>query len=474
MTIGCHRNFVSTYTSKERLNRHRKRESCAAESDPSQPPTKQRRSAVQGFSFKSQCIFCGESCTIEKDKKHPDRWRRAVQCRTAYASPGKKSFKESILRVCDQRKDNVTEQVRFRVEGALSDLHAADARYHVDCMTNFMSPNSIAAAENASTVNVNEDPAFDSVTEEMVKDKSRLWSSVQLHHLYQLLGGKIFSRRALLLQIKEHFSDEIAVLSSPGLASTVVFNHDATTVLNLLRVPEDDQEETSIENLSKNFVSEVKQIKFECSSYDIRITKEDMSTYVSPTLMDLLAAMTGNLKNTLPALLIGNIVTSALSSKPTNLQIALGNLLRDHKSIVKKLYRFGMTCSYDEIIRFKKSATLEATKDLKLSGIHEGRFGLIQRVADNFDADISSQNGKVTTHSLTMLITQPKTALYDDQTTHRESITRIQKSDMGKGVEYDNPVRRYQGPKTVLMPEKCSKKNALPLKVLCSALIAEK
>ena len=35
--------------------------------------------------------------------------------------------------------------MRFRVEGALSDLHATDALYHVDCMTNFMSANSIAA-----------------------------------------------------------------------------------------------------------------------------------------------------------------------------------------------------------------------------------------------------------------------------------------------------------------------------------------
>ena len=94
VTIGCHRNCVSTYTSKERLNRHRKRESSAAESDPSQPPIKQRRSTVQGFSFKEQCIFCGESCAIEKDKKHPHRWRRAVLCRTADASPGKKSFKK--------------------------------------------------------------------------------------------------------------------------------------------------------------------------------------------------------------------------------------------------------------------------------------------------------------------------------------------------------------------------------------------
>ena len=240
-----------------------------------------------------------------------------------------------------------------------------------------------------------------------------------------------------------------------------------TTVLNLLKVPEDDQEETSIENLSKKIVNEVKDIR-------IRITEEDMSTYVSPTLMDLLAAMTNNLKNTLPALLIGNIVTSALFSKPTNLQIALGNLLRDHKSTVNKLYRFGVTCSYDEILRFKKSAALEATKNLKLSRIHEGHFGLIQTVADNFDADISFQNGKFTTHSLAMLITQPKTALYNDQSTHRESITRIEKSDMGKGGEFDIPVCRYQGPKTVLMPEKCSKKSVIVLKVLCSAIIAEK
>ena len=33
------------------------------------------------------------------------------------ASPGMKSFKESILKVCDQCKGNVAEQVRFHVHG---------------------------------------------------------------------------------------------------------------------------------------------------------------------------------------------------------------------------------------------------------------------------------------------------------------------------------------------------------------------
>ena len=207
-------------------------------------------------------------------------------------------------------------------------------------MTNFMSPNSIAAAQNASKVNLNEDPALLLIVLQKKWLKTKHACGTQFtFNICISESEKVLSRRALLLQIKEHFSHEIAVLSSPGLASTVVFNNDATKVSSLLKVRDDDQEElTSIENLSK-IVSEVKEIKFDYSHYDIRITEEDMSKYVSPTLTDLLAAMTDNLKTTLPALLIGNIVTSALCSKPTSLQIALGNLLRDHKSIVNKLYR---------------------------------------------------------------------------------------------------------------------------------------
>jgi len=93
---------------------------------------------------------------------------------------------------------------------------------------------------------------------------------------------------------------------------------------------------------------------------------------------------------------------------------------------------------------------------------------------DVLDADISSQDGKGTTHSLAMLITEPKPAFSDDQSTNRESITRVEKPDMGEGVEYDIPVRHYQEPKTVPIPEKLSKKNFLPSKILCSAIIAEK
>ena len=122
LTIECHRSCVSTYTSQQHLSRHKKREGCASVSA-SQPLKKQRRSDVPVFRFKENCLFCGELCEIEKDKEHPDRWKKAVLCRTAHAGPGKKGFRESILEACTQRNDDIANQVRVCVEGALSDLH---------------------------------------------------------------------------------------------------------------------------------------------------------------------------------------------------------------------------------------------------------------------------------------------------------------------------------------------------------------
>ena len=369
---------------------------------------------------------------MEKDKKHPDRWKKAVLCRTAYAGPGKKAFKESILEACTQR--NIAKKVRVRVEGALSDLHAADARYHINCMASFMSPKSISAAKNASKEDENTEPAFDEVIGKMLKDKSRLWNLVELYDQYQLFGGKALLRRSLLVEIQHHFLDDIAVHSSPGMSSLVVFRQNAPTLFHLAGNAEDDTQDLLIGKLAKIICDEVKQIDHDQSRYNIRITKEYMSTSVSRTVMDVLAALTDNLKDTFPALLIANVITSVLSNKTTSLQIALCNLSRDSKSLINELYQFRVTCSYDEILRFKRSAALAATTDIKLSGINQGSLGLIQAVAENFDANISSQNGKITTHSLAMIITQPTNASDGDQNT-RESIPRISESDMLRGID---------------------------------------
>ena len=134
------------------------------------------------------------------------------------------------------------------------------------------------------------------------------------------------------------------------------------------------------------------------------------------------------------------------------------------------MYQFGVT--YDEILRFKKSAALAATNDIQLSGIHEGDGGVIQTLVDNFDADISSQNGKMRTHSLAMLITQPCTQPDENQNIP-STIPRVSKADMSQQIDFELPIQRYQGPKKVPMPDNCSKKFVPPLKVLSSCIIAK-
>ena len=74
-----------------------------------------------------------------------------------------KTFKEAILDVCDQRNDELAHQVYIRVQGAVSDLHAADAQYHKDCHDSFMGQRNIQSAKNKQDVQSNAcvDPAFD-------------------------------------------------------------------------------------------------------------------------------------------------------------------------------------------------------------------------------------------------------------------------------------------------------------------------
>lgn len=90
----------------------------------------------RSFEFKKACLFCGKDCSIVKDSKNPTRWEKnpGVLCKTANRGKDqfgneRKSFKEVLLEICSKRNDILGDQVRVRLEGAVSDLHAADARY---------------------------------------------------------------------------------------------------------------------------------------------------------------------------------------------------------------------------------------------------------------------------------------------------------------------------------------------------------
>jgi hypothetical protein len=139
----------------------------------------------------------------------------------------------------------------------------------------------------------------------------------------------------------------------------------------LLKMVEDTADDVgnSIRLIAKQVIKECSAIPLDATKYRLNIDEQLAHESVSSTVHNLLASISTKLENTPPALLIGNIITSVLRNRPTDLQIALGVLLRDYKTILGYTYDYGITCSYDEILRFKKSAAVIAAKDPSVHGI---------------------------------------------------------------------------------------------------------
>lgn len=160
------------------------------------------------------------------------------------------------------------------------------------------------------------------------------------------------------------------------------------------------------------------------------------------------------MKHSLPALLIGNIVTAVVKNLATPLQIALAVLLRDSKEQVKAFNDFGVTCSYDELLRFKKSAAIAANTNVDFTGLRSDMDSLIQGVSDNFDQQIHSQNGKLQTHSMALLLTQTNELNENNsQDNEEEHIPRLEKSEISQQIPYNIAICRYTSPKKLTPPE---------------------
>ena len=111
-----------------------------------------------------------------------------------------------------------------------------------------------------------------------------------------------------------------------------------------------------------------------------------------------------SLDKSLNAAMIGVIVASVLKNSFTQLQLALGTLVRD-KQLTEHLQECGIASSYHEVRRYKLSAAVESYErgeELHLSDCY------IQVVSDIFEAHFHSQNRLKEAHSFATIITQPQ------------------------------------------------------------------
>ena len=460
-TIMCHKSCVCTYTSEHHIQRFlSKQKRKDEETDEGLAPKKARRSGSTDFNFKEHCLFCGEKClSRETSLRHPDRWRKVVPCRTAG------DFKKNILQTCELRNDSQAEQVRIRINGALSDLHAADGQYHFDCYARFTSKKNIAAVVQSESQLQKEDHPFDALVQHISENKSDMWNSIEVQDIYVSYGGNILSRRNLIDQLVEHFGNDLLILSGNGVASILVFRSRASHLLKMV----DDKADIDIKPIAKVIRAECLERPDNRETYKTRLFVGDAQETCSDLLLQLLAMLSPKLDHTNPALLIGNIITSVITNRPTTLQIALGTLLHS-KSLIEHCAQFGISCSYPEILRFKKSVAYAASKERQLQGLKDSKFGIIQAVADNFDANVSSPNGLKSTHSLALLFTQ----LQDNEDCQQEqdspTVRRLSNEELKGELEHEVRREYYNGPKKPSMPE-AFLHQVLPLNILAAQVI---
>ena len=213
------------------------------------------------------------------------------------------------------------------------------------------------------------------------KNKSNIYNYFSINNEYINEGASIASRRQLIQRLIEHFDGKLIALSSPGLATVLAFRTDAAKVLHLASNETDDEDE-AINKVAKIIAREVNNIEIGKNTYSIETSKKTCTEYVNYTLLELLSKLGKKLKHTLPAMLIGNIITSLLTNSATPLQLGSAVLIQDLKGLVRTYHDFGVTCSYDELLRFKQSAASAASKDSELAEIKAAVNGLVQGVGE--------------------------------------------------------------------------------------------
>ena len=410
--VFYHKNCISRYISKS--NSPIKEESV-------EPPRKRLRSLQEkAFDFKLHCLFCGDDCNLSRDPRHPGRWREAYKCRKTVSSSDERPYKEYIQELCFERNDKWGEEVQFRLNGTLSDITAIGAKYHKDCLSRFLTSTKRKACtpKKAGAENVDEE-RLRRVIQTMQSDKEKVWDTTEIHAMYEQNATHTISRRSLIESLKQQLSDDIALFSSPGHPGLVIFQNQ---IAKKLRYKEEDDLQHHLEKVARKIKAESKAVEMDRGSYAIDLDRKNAMYSSSDSLQKLLTAISSKFTYSLQAIMIGNIITSIVRNQPTDLQVALSVLLQNSKSLINTFHDYGVTCSYDEMHRFKKSAALTALTNVDSCGLESRNEGLIQVVVDNFDADIASQNGKKSTHSLAMIITQSG---QEDDMLHSNTATRI-------------------------------------------------
>ena len=355
-------------------------------------------------------------------------------CRTA-DMPGGKSFKNSILQKCDERGDAHSNEVRVRVMEAITDLHAADAQYHKDCYLSFMPKRNVQSAGSSIKDTKDRDYSLDNLIEVMKSTPDYIWTSVELHDRYTDLceTSNTLSRKQLITNLQSNLGERLAKFDISGCASLLCFRDHLPHYLRLVKV-DDSDDSVMLSKIKDKIVSECRSFPKSHSTYDLgQFRKSQTIQSTSQTLMNLVSGLVSNGEITRVSTTLSQCIQSHVS-KSFN-QTTLGLAVKLHhkfgsKELVALLHDYGITVTYDEVLRFRTSAALyTGSQPYTFRGLKKEE-GTLGSWVDNYDLNVFTPNGCRETHALAIEITQQPVSAPDMDEHNELLLNRNERDDV--------------------------------------------
>lgn len=252
----------------------------------------------ESFSYKDHCLFCGTGSKYGGKKKQFD----LIPVVTL-------GFDNTIIKVCDDRKDDWAEKVKGRVLFA-QDLHAVDAVYHQACSVNFRTRKGVPQFIDVERLSKKQKvgrpsdsvraDAFQKVTAFLEEnDEEQMTINSLINKMKEFLEDtnlEPYGFTHMKEKLLDHFGDRIIITEINGIQNIVTFRGTASVILNdFYQQPKDSDPEAEklrlIETAANLIRSDVKSVVQLKDTYPTSLSMSDISeatNYIPESLLLLL------------------------------------------------------------------------------------------------------------------------------------------------------------------------------------------
>ena len=255
-----------------------------------------------------------------------------------------------------------------------------------------------------------DEEALRAIVDNMNENKTSTWTTSDLYELYISASGTL-SKKQMISNITKYVGVKVISMHIEGCESVLAMRASMGSMVKLVKTMGGDGDE-ELDKL-------VRQIQTESLATprrrDYNLRNFQYSKFIestSPTVLMLISCLVSGGGITKQALTLAQCVEQHISGN-TN-QTTLGIAVKLHhkhssRELIQTLNEHGIIASYDELLRFLKSA------DNFVSNIQQEyhkMLGLTNEVspvfswADNYDVFIASANGTNTTHVMVCEFTQ--------------------------------------------------------------------